>query len=242
MFAVDRKSPQPYYYQVYQHLKRCIESNGFKAGEQLPSERVLSEELNVNRFTIRKATEQLIMDGLVYPIRRKGYFVKMNRINVDISMDTSYSKLIKENNMTPKVEILGILPDYPRDEARETLQLPPEDLVWSIYILRYYNDIPATLTRSFIPIKRTPELKEHLKKTKSLYRIFEEFYGIKPMRTGSVCELTYADQREYRHLAVYQNFPLLQISSTVVDQNRAPIEYCVSKFRSDIVKVSVKMP
>lgn len=242
MDVIDRKNPLPCYYQVYQHLKRRIESNAYKAGEQLPSERVLAEELNVNRFTIRKATEQLIMDGLVYPIRRKGYYVKINRIDVDISADTSYSKIVRENNLTPKVHLLHVRPDYPTAEQREALQLTPEQLIWSIYILRYYDEIPASLTRSYVPLARTPGLDANLKKTLSLYRTLEEFYGIEPVRKSSVCELSYADQKEFRHLAVYQNFPLLQVTSVITDKQGMPVEYCVSKFRSDIVKVSVKLP
>lgn len=241
MSIVDRRSPMPFYYQVYQHLRQNIEHKVYKEGEQLPSERDLSEQFAVNRFTIRKATEKLILDGLVYPIRRKGYFVKQNRVAIDIDGHTSYTRTTSNNNLPRKVKVLEIKPEYPAAELAEFLQLEQDQLVWSIYFLRYFNDIPTTFSRTNIPLKRAPELNKHLVKTHSLYKTLEEHYGIKPRRINSICEIAYADESEFRHLAVYKGFPLLQVTSLMVDQHGMPLEKCVTKFRSDMVKLNVKI-
>jgi GntR family transcriptional repressor for pyruvate dehydrogenase complex len=45
--------------QVAEHLKRLILSGVFQPGEKLPAELSLAAELNVNRFTVREAMNQL---------------------------------------------------------------------------------------------------------------------------------------------------------------------------------------
>ncbi|MBZ4653817.1 MAG: phosphonate metabolism transcriptional regulator PhnF [Peptococcaceae bacterium] len=241
MSIVDRQSPLPFYYQVYQYLRHNIEHKVYKEGEQLPSERDLSEQFAVNRFTIRKATEKLILDGLVYPIRRKGYFVKQNRVVIEIDSQTSYTRNASNNNLPRKVKILEMKPEYPVAELAEFFQLEKDQMVWSIYFLRYCNNVPTTLSRTYIPLKRAPELDKHLMKTRSLYKTLEENYGIKPRRINSICEIAFADHSEFRHLAVYKGFPLLQVTSLVVDQHGMPLEKCLTKFRSDMVKLNVKI-
>ena len=241
MTIVDKRNPLPCYYQVYQYLRHSIENDVYKAGEQLPSERELAEKFKVNRFTIRKAEEKLILDGLVYPIRRKGYFVKFSPVAIDIDKNTSYSRYVDANNIPHRVKIQEVRPEYPSEEISQLFQLEKGELVWSVYILRYFQNIPSTLTRSYIPFRRMPDLNKHLGKSLSLYKTFKEVYGIVPQRISSVCQVSFADQKEFRLLAVYNNFPLLQVTSTVVDRDGLPVEYCISKFRSDIVKLNVKI-
>lgn len=241
MSIVDRRSHLPIYYQVYQNLRHNIENRGYQEGEQLPSERELSEQFGVNRFTIRKAAEKLILDGLIYPVRRKGYFVKQKTIVIEINSKTSYTRSTSNNNLPRKVKILEIRPDYPTPELAEFLQLGKNQLIWSICFLRYLNDIPIALSRTSISYDRAPELNVHLIKTRSLYTTLEENYGIIPRRINSICAIAYAEDREFRHLAVNKGFPLFQVTSLMVDQHGMPLEKCTTKFRSDLVKFNINI-
>jgi GntR family transcriptional regulator, transcriptional repressor for pyruvate dehydrogenase complex len=50
---------------VYEQLREAIVGGGFEAGATLPSERVLSEMLNVNRGAVREGLKRLEQAGLV---------------------------------------------------------------------------------------------------------------------------------------------------------------------------------
>jgi len=61
--------------QVEQILREAIASGRF-AGERLPTEVELAEQLGVSRETVRRATETLQREGLVVKFRRKGTFTR----------------------------------------------------------------------------------------------------------------------------------------------------------------------
>nr|WP_328515395.1 GntR family transcriptional regulator [Halobacillus yeomjeoni] len=63
---------------LYQ-LKSYIEKNKLKSGDKLPSERELSEQLNVGRSSIREALRAMELLGLIETRRGEGTFMKAYR-------------------------------------------------------------------------------------------------------------------------------------------------------------------
>ena len=64
---------------LYMHLYKCIKNdilNGIlHAGEKLPSKRSLAKNLNISVITVENAYAQLIAEGYLYSIPKKGFFV-----------------------------------------------------------------------------------------------------------------------------------------------------------------------
>lgn len=61
--------------QFTQELRNLIKNGKLSAGEGLPSMRIFAEQLGIHRHTIRVALEELISEGWIEAIPRKGYFV-----------------------------------------------------------------------------------------------------------------------------------------------------------------------
>nr|HMN31029.1 GntR family transcriptional regulator [Caldilineaceae bacterium] len=62
---LDKESPVPLYYQLAELLRERIVAGEYKAGEQLPSERELSEQANISRMTARQAVAYLERQGVL---------------------------------------------------------------------------------------------------------------------------------------------------------------------------------
>lgn len=75
MFQLDLRSRTPIYEQVIEKLKELIIHEVVKADEQLPSVRVLAQQLSINPNTIQKAYRELEHQGYIYSIPGKGKFV-----------------------------------------------------------------------------------------------------------------------------------------------------------------------
>lgn len=72
---LDVQSRTPLYEQIYNYIKRDIQSGKISAREKLPSTRSLSMFLQVSRSTVDLAYEQLLSEGYIESVPYKGYFV-----------------------------------------------------------------------------------------------------------------------------------------------------------------------
>ena len=75
MFQIDRFGRTPIYEQIIEQTQRLIASCILKEGDQLPSVRVLSQELSVNPNTLQKAYSELVRRGLCVSAPGNGRFV-----------------------------------------------------------------------------------------------------------------------------------------------------------------------
>lgn len=75
MFQIDRFGRTPIYEQIIDQTQRLIASGILKEGDQLPSVRVLSQELSVNPNTLQKAYSELERRGLCVSAPGNGRFV-----------------------------------------------------------------------------------------------------------------------------------------------------------------------
>lgn len=68
-------SDKPLYIQLYESIKNDIIYKILSPNEMLPSKRSLSAHLNVSIKTIENAYSQLLLEGYIYSVEKKGYFV-----------------------------------------------------------------------------------------------------------------------------------------------------------------------
>ncbi|MDR3196737.1 MAG: GntR family transcriptional regulator [Planctomycetaceae bacterium] len=72
---LDYHSSQPLYQQAVLQIKRLIVTKKLKAGEKLPSIRVLAKELQINPTTTNRIFSQLAKEGIVTQRPGLGVFV-----------------------------------------------------------------------------------------------------------------------------------------------------------------------
>ena len=76
---------------IYISIKEQILSGKLNANYKLPSKRTFAEHLGVSIITIQNAYNQLICEGYIYSLEKKGYFV------TDISLEPSIKQNHKKN-------------------------------------------------------------------------------------------------------------------------------------------------
>lgn len=64
---------------LYEHLYKCIKNDilqgALKSGEKLPSKRSFAKNLGISTITVENAYAQLIAEGYLYAIPKKGYYI-----------------------------------------------------------------------------------------------------------------------------------------------------------------------
>ncbi|MBS4174764.1 PLP-dependent aminotransferase family protein [Bacillus sp. FJAT-49736] len=72
---LDVHSKVPLYLQLYNFIKQEMETGNLKPYTKLPSKRKLAKYLQVSQNTIEAAYEQLVAEGYIEGIPRKGYYI-----------------------------------------------------------------------------------------------------------------------------------------------------------------------
>ncbi|QCJ41317.1 PLP-dependent aminotransferase family protein [Bacillus sp. S3] len=106
MLDLDYESRDPLYIQLYNLIKKEIQAGKIEPGEKLPSKRKLSLHLGISQNTIETAYEQLLAEGYVESVQRKGVYVK--ELNRDLFLPmhdvANMTKEIKDENIQYDVD------------------------------------------------------------------------------------------------------------------------------------------
>lgn len=73
---LSKSSDEPIYAQISSQIKSLIMNGTLKAGEALPSMRMLATQLRISVITTKRAYEELERDGFIETVAGKGCFVK----------------------------------------------------------------------------------------------------------------------------------------------------------------------
>ena len=73
--VISQTSNQPIYEQIKNQIKKQIIEGSLKAGNSLPSIRVLAKELNVSVITTKRAYEELEKEGFIVTVPARRTFV-----------------------------------------------------------------------------------------------------------------------------------------------------------------------
>lgn len=76
LIQLNKTSKTPLYAQLYKEMKDAIIKGDLLVGTKLPSKRKLAEFLSISQTTIELAYAQLVAEGFVSSISRRGYFVE----------------------------------------------------------------------------------------------------------------------------------------------------------------------
>nr|WP_304214882.1 PLP-dependent aminotransferase family protein [Fredinandcohnia onubensis] len=106
----EKDSQSKYIYQqIYEEIRESILKGRLKPDEKLPAKRTLADHLNVSTNSVMNAYEQLLAEGYIYTIERKGYFVEKitQFVNQGDSNNYRLPNDLKEN-IIDKEELLSL--------------------------------------------------------------------------------------------------------------------------------------
>ena len=106
---------------LYEYLYKCIKNDilqgTIKAGEKLPSKRTFAKNLGISVITVENAYEQLIAEGYIYSIPKKGFYVTDLKKEVETEKIRKAKQYIQEHYSEPITQeevssAVGLSPAY----------------------------------------------------------------------------------------------------------------------------------
>lgn len=131
----------PLYEYIYNCIKSDIISGNLRAGDKLPSKRTFADNNGISTITIQNAYDQLISEGYIYTVPRKGYYVARlegitkvssdTKISLNISLPPKekYSVDLSDNSMNPDNFPFSVWTRITREiisrNSRELMEISP---------------------------------------------------------------------------------------------------------------------
>jgi len=198
MELIDREDHQKLYLQLYEILKKKIESSEWPVGAQIPTEEELCKMFNVSRATVRTAVLELVRQGYLKRQQGKGTFIHKNIVSEGLTMLTNFRELLFEEGLNFSTTILARTVMMPVDDLDVKLDIPKDKHIIYIKRLRAIGNEPLLLQETYIPYHICPLLLEEDIEHYPLFDFFEKKYGVKITKVKNHIEVTYLNADEAR--------------------------------------------
>jgi len=209
MELIDREDHQKLYLQLYEILRKKIETGEWQVGAQIPTEDELCRMFGVSRATVRTAVLELVRQGYLKRQQGKGTFIYRNIISEGLNMQTSLKELLLEEGLEIASRVLAKTVMMPVDDLDQKLDITPDKHI--IYIKRIWTvqDEPVLLQENYIPYHVCPLLLEDDIENHSLFEIFDKKYGIKITQANNYMDITRLSADEGRVLGLPEGSPAI---------------------------------
>jgi GntR family transcriptional regulator len=239
---IDFESNIPYYIQLVGLLKEQIDQGAWKPGERIPSEPELCATYGVSRTVVRQALLELELEALIIRRKGRGTFVTERKINESLVQKlTGFYQDMVDRGLKPVTKVLvhEVQPATPK--IAQHLGIEPGASVFCIERLRYVDDVPIVLVRTYIPYALCPRLADYDLNNKSLYEVLEKEFHLVISHGRRTVEAVPANERESQLLMVEDCDPLLLLNSVTYLEDGTPLEYYRAVHRGDRSRFEVEL-
>jgi DNA-binding GntR family transcriptional regulator len=212
MELIDREDHQKLYLQLYEILRKKIESSEWAIGSQIPTEEELCKLFNVSRATVRTAVLELVRQGYLKRQQGKGTFIFRNMISEGLTMLTSLRELFFEEDLHFSTNVLARTVMMPVDDMDTRLDIEKDKHIIYIKRMRFIENEPVLLQETYIPYHISPLLLEDDIENNTLFDLFEKKYGIKITKVKNYIEISHLNEDEARLLSLTNGAPAVLLT------------------------------
>jgi GntR family transcriptional regulator len=227
-FKFDARDTSPLYVQLTRKLAQAIRDGQYQVDEALPSERLLSESLNVSRVTARKAIDQLVEQGLIIRRQGSGNYIAP-RFEQPLTRLSSFSEELSRRGYKPSSQWLKRAITAATPEEQMSLGISASDSVARLERLRLADDVVMAYEVSVLPatVLSRPQSVEG-----SLYQYLESIKQV-PVRALQHIRALNAHGKLAERLGIPEGQAVLFITRVGYRESGSAVELTISYCRSD---------
>ena len=226
--------------EISREIERRIAEKRLREGDRLPSERQLAEDFGVQRDTVRCALDMLLDKGVLIKRPRQGYFVAPGRIEINVNNFKTVKKEVENIGRNNRSIMLNFEMISMSKKLSEMTQLPEGTLCYLILRIRYDNEKPMSLERSYLIAEHVPGLKQEDLENRSLASILRQEYGITLVSAQQRITQVYADDMGSELLRVSKEEPLIRYEGLIFDRRDRLIEFFDNMILPDRIEFHIR--
>ncbi len=231
----------PKYLQIYDYLHGMIRRNKIELGDKLPTEMELTERFNVNRMTVRKALDKLVVEEMVVRKRGQGTFLiskTPQEFIYSLDITTGFFKDIRNYGLQPSTKTLKVEVIAANKKIAALLELNKDKRVIIMLRVFYANDEPIMIEKNYMPYS---EFKDLLTMDLSglRYPVLNEKYNIVPHHANQTFTAVLCDEEAMNLFGFSKLQACVELEFVVYDASNVPIEVGYYLYRGDKYKFNI---
>jgi GntR family transcriptional regulator len=208
-------------------------------GERLPSERELSAAWGVARMTLRRAFDELVLEGLVVRQQGRGTFAARPRMARHLSM-RSFTEEMGRQGRVPSSRILEFKRVRAGVRQARQLRLPVGDLIVRFTRLRLADGEPIGVETTCVAADLVPGLQES-DLYGSWYGLLANKYSIGIVHGTSMIEPALLSERDAKPLRTTPGKPAFRIETSTFGADGRVVDYEVDIYRGDRYRLTADL-
>jgi GntR family transcriptional regulator len=249
MQPLDRNGNIPLVYQLGEAIRDKILAGEYSRGEPIPTEDQLQKFYGVSRTTVRLALAKLVNEGYIRRQQGKGTYVnprglvakgKPKPFSRDMFGVKSTTQIIQSAGMKVRTEVFHFARELPSEEVAEKLGINENDPVLHFERVRYADDRPLVLEKSWIAAAQCPDLKREDIKG-SLYLLLFKKYRYHIAAAHQSLRAILASELDARILDLRIGEPVMLVHGVTYLADGRAIEAQESHFRGESMEFVIEL-
>jgi GntR family transcriptional regulator len=249
MQPLDRNGNIPLVYQLGEAIRDKIVRGEYSLSKTIPTEDQLQKFYGVSRTTVRLALAKLVNEGYIRRQQGKGTYVnprglvakgKPKPFSRDMFGVKSTTQIILAAGMKVRTEVLHFARELPSEDVAEKLGINEKDPVLHFERVRYADDRPLVLERSWIPAAQCPDLKREDIKG-SLYLVLFKKYHHHIAAAHQSLKAILASELDAQFLDLQIGEPVMLVHGVTYLNDGRAIEMQESHFRAESIEFIIEL-
>ena len=232
--ALNRDLQVPLYVQLREVILSDIREGSLKPGEMIATEFEVMKKFGVSRNVVRQAIGELVAGGYLIRKKAKGTFVSTPTANVEqLSTQEAFRETVMKKGGIPVTKVLAMEVLDADDVIAALLGVPVETRIIRIRRLRYFNDVPVSISTAFLPYAKCNFVLEHRFLTDTLHRVLSQRYDTRVYRSTQSLEARLAQEEESELLEIPKNSVVQCVTRRGYNRMNTVIEVTIAIYRGD---------
>jgi GntR family transcriptional regulator len=231
--SLDRSKSKPLYLQLEQAIIQQIESGLALPGDQLPSERELSESLGISRQTTRQTINRLVLYGLLYRQPGKGTYVRSTKTAIGRSQVTITSQFIFDWDQQKTIWLSEPHVTPAPSFAAELLHVEPGSSLLFFEHVQINRGMRVNHVRSWVPVEFEQALLASPIEEPSILELLQNRCSPDVTASRDRIEPSIASAEEAGALGIQSDFPVQLLTGVFVTSTGKPVEAHKMVIRGD---------
>jgi GntR family transcriptional regulator len=227
----------PLYRTVYDSLRERILARDYPPGVALPSESRLVHDYGVSLITVRRALQELVLDGLIERRQGVGSFVREASRGIVVGL-SSFDADVAEGRLRLTRDLVADQERPAPPDVAARLRMPAGATVRHLARLDRQGAVPFSVDEVYIPPALARTVTPELAASPLFFPLWCESAGVEVGRVDFELGVQMPDRARQQQLGIGPDTPLLICGELNFEAAGSPVMWIVSYYRGDVTHLT----